>query len=520
MPLPTPEEVVGIKERAAPALLAVPGVVAVGLGSKEVGGDPTGQLVIKVYVRDKRPASELTPDELIPREIEGMPTDVVIGGDQILVSDPPGAVMRFHQIPDGTRYRPLTGGARIAPEGSNFQGTMGCLLRHTTDPNKVYALTCEHVIRVPDVSPVTAGTTKAGQPSGIDSCTDCCDDLIGTYAAGGRTVDRDEALVQLSPGMQWQAEIVEIGVVRGKHTVTPAEAQTGTYKVRKRGARTELTGGVISAVGAATANKNNVMIVRPNPNPSAGRDTVFFAYEIDSGSALVNEANEVVGLVYARDNVGLGYALPIDGVLSRFASVEALTVDVVTATTPGVVNTVPGAAMAALPPEVAPALAPHAFVEPETAARTQGAGGAVRPTLAPVGAWLAGTQPDLAAGVARVQQDLDRSRTGRMLIGLWLEHQQELLELVTRNRRVATVWHRSGAAALFQLMIRMLGRPDIALPPTVNGQPLAQCIDRLRDVLSRFASARLRADLQRIRDVLPDLGGLTYPEIIAALDHA
>jgi hypothetical protein len=42
-------------------------------------------------------------------------------------------------------------------------------------------------------------------------------------------------------------------------------------------------------------------------------------------------------------------------------------------------------------------------------------------------------------------------------------------------------------------------------------------VDRLHLALAGSASPRLRADLDRARAALPDLGGLTYPQIVAAL---
>src|ERR1035438_4719461 len=122
----TENEALAIKTRVAPQLLALPGVTAVGLGSKETGGRPTGELALKVFVTIKRPADQLTADELIPAEVDGLRTDVIQSGQRHLVADPPGAVI----TDDGedTRSRPLTGGRRIRREDSNYAGTVGCFL--------------------------------------------------------------------------------------------------------------------------------------------------------------------------------------------------------------------------------------------------------------------------------------------------------------------------------------------------------------------------------------------------------
>lgn len=511
---PSHERIAEVKQSVTGRLLAIPGVVMVGLGSKETGGAPTGELVIKVYVREKKPQGEVPAGELIPAQIDGVRTDVVLGGDIVPIAEPPGAVIRNDHT-DPNRYRPATGGSRIATQYSYSRGTAGCLLFHPGDPDQAYALTCMHVIAVKDVAPVTAGSTPVGQPSGVASFTKCCDDILGIYTGGGKSADRDEAVVKLRPGMQWVAEIAEIGPVHGKHTITTQEAGSGVYEVSKRGARTGLTGGVVSSLQATTNEADNLIVVMANPNPSAqGTETIFFAYEGDSGSALVNSDKEVTGLIWARDKIGLGYAYPIDHVLARLHTTEHLDLDVATATAPGQIHTVPGGALVPVPAELTRAVDAEAT---PAGADLAGAGpaGAV---LAPVGRpWFGATGAPPAQAFASVQRDLDGSAAGRLLTTLWLEHQAELTGLVDTNRRVTLAWHRGGGAALFQALLLMLARPGLALPRTLNGQPIGQCVRALHETLRRSASPRLRADLDRAHDLLPDFGGRTYSQIIAAL---
>jgi len=486
-----PDALLAIKDRAAAQLLQLPGVTAVGLGSKEVAGAMTGEPAIKVFVKVKRAPGDVPAGELIPAEIEGLPTDVVETGEITKVADPPGA-FPVPRDSESVRSRPLTGGRRIARQNGHSAGTMGCVLWDPADHGKAYALTNWHVVDDAAAGPLVVGASKVGQPTGEGSVTDCCNDLIGAYAGGGKDDDRDEALIRLDPGIQWVAEIEQIGTVPGKHALTQAEALPGTYKVRKRGARTQLTGGLVSALSASTHEAENIIIVNPNPNPAAtATDTVFFAYEGDSGSALVNDAREVIGLIDARDAAGHGYAFPIEHVLARLHAIEHIAVDVATATAAGTVHTVPGAAMVATPPELQPVLAPPGWLPP-------------RAVPAP----------------AFLQRDLDGSRVGRALITLWLDHQRELLALVNGNRRVALAWHRSGAGALFQTLIRMPSDPAIALPPTIDGRPLTECLDRVQAAFERDGSERLGRDLRAARRELPDVAGLTYPQIVAALDGA
>jgi len=522
--VPSDADVFHIKQRAEAALFAIPGVTAVGIGGRERDGRATGELVLKVYVDAKRPLEELAPAEVVPAEFEGLPTDVSVLPPEGTSTEVP---MGRAEVPiadaDDRRQRPLIGGSQIQSAVSGVgTGTLGGFLVDAADAAKVYALTNYHVLRSKSVHP-TVGTTKAGQPTNRDSSTRCCSAIVGTFAGGGEAV-RDAALVRLDPGTQWKAEILEIGAVRGTHTITVAEAATGTFAVRKRGARSGLTGGTVDSIGTTWTIEGqqftNLIVVRPTPDPSlpAGR-RIYFQQGGDSGALLVDDAAQVVGLMKAKGdvsaNVSVGAAIAIENVLNGFQTNEAITATVATATTTGVVNTVPGSAMVALPVEALALLDPAGDRYTPGGAQ-QGSQGV--PIRVPVGSETfgdLGLEPRLA--LARVQRDLDRSETGRFLICLWLGHQDELLRLINENRRVAAVWHRSGASALVGLLARMVGQPEVALPETLHGHPVRRTLEQMREVLLRFGSPRLRADLERAQDALPDPGGRTYPQLIAAL---
>jgi hypothetical protein len=515
--VPSDEELEAARGRAVELLAALPGVHAVGVGSKEVGGTPTSEPVIKVFVTRKLPMDEIPAAERIPETIDGIRTDVVETGEVHLIAAPPGANRPADSDHgDEARYRPLIGGSAIAPDGATHAGTMGCLVWNTSDHGQAWGLTCYHVIAPADIPAPVAGTTEVGQPT-TGSCSGCCQGTFGKYAAGNRvaplsgTPDRDEALVRLDPGMQWKADIIGIGAggadgqVTGTHAVTTQEASSATYAVRKRGKRTQLTGGIVSALASGPTIPDNVLIINPNPAPSSG--TSFFGFGGDSGSAVINDTGQVVGLLYSRDDAGHGYALMIGGVLSRLAADlgAGVTLDVATAPAAGVVNTIPGAAMVAVPAEVVSALTR----EPVAASRA--------PVLAPAGRWALPEPPPVSFD--HVERDLDRSPSGRRLTALWREHRAELSRLVNTNRRIATTWHRSGAAAIFQLLVRMAVDPGVRMPETVNGQPLAACVEQVHAMLARSASPGLREDLDRIRAWLPDVAGLTYPQILQTLDR-
>ena len=68
------ERIRKIKKRVEADLLKIPGVTGVDVGRKIVGGRKTDTLAIRVYVEKKRDVPKI---ELIPSEIEGIPTDVI-----------------------------------------------------------------------------------------------------------------------------------------------------------------------------------------------------------------------------------------------------------------------------------------------------------------------------------------------------------------------------------------------------------------------------------------------------------
>ncbi|HYT77206.1 MAG TPA: hypothetical protein VEL79_20790 [Vicinamibacterales bacterium] len=314
-------EYFAIKDRAANRLLAIPHVNLVGIGGRERNGQPTGEVVIKVFVTRKRPAAELPPDEVIPSEIEGVPTDVVEMGPAKPLATVPGAANPIATTLDGTHVDPLQGGMEIAIE-AGFKGTLGCILRDRDDGSAVYGLTNHHVVAVDGN---ISFSRRVLQPSAPPDTTF---DPIGIVSAGGDDRYRDAAAIRLQVDLKWLPAIREIGFVRGTHDITVAEAKTQTYPVRKRGARTKLTGGVVIAINAdgsiGHTSRKNATVIRPNSDPANPTAEVAFAWEGDSGSVVVNDDNEIVALVYSSDRPGgvslfmNAIATPIGVVLDRF----------------------------------------------------------------------------------------------------------------------------------------------------------------------------------------------------------
>jgi hypothetical protein len=58
-------------------LMRYPNVVGVSEGVRMRGGRPTGEASLVVYVERKIPRDQLGEDELLPRQVDGVPVDVV-----------------------------------------------------------------------------------------------------------------------------------------------------------------------------------------------------------------------------------------------------------------------------------------------------------------------------------------------------------------------------------------------------------------------------------------------------------
>jgi hypothetical protein len=509
------DALIELKDRAAALLFAVPGVTAVGLGGRERAGRPTGEIVLKVFVARKRPARELTPGELLPERFESLGVDVdemsesiPVAGETGPAPPEPGSPATSEGDSDEADIRPgaLKGGIALQFALSGVsKGTLGCFLVDPADPNKVYALTAFHVAKNERGFGPDAGSTKVGHPDSQDGPTKCCQHVIGRFAAGDVDPVRDAAVIRLDPGIQWLAEITGLGLVTGSDSVTVGSVAPLTYQVRKRGIRTGITGGTLLSTSTTVVEKHpvtqhsvsigNVMVIRPNLNAGVRADgDLFFADQRDSGSALVNDRNKVVGLIFGRAASGPrfnAHAVSISAVLQRFATLEHLTLQVAAATQLGQVHTVPGTP----PSPAAPGLASVASMMSVASEQTA----------------------STADAFGRVGDDLGASPAGRALRALWTEHGTELLELVNTRRRVTLAWHRDGGPALTQSLIRAATDPGARIPVTTAGRPPMERLARIHAVLRANASPGLRSALDDALTGLPDPAGLTYDQFLTAL---
>lgn len=347
---------------------------------------------------------------------------------------------------------------------------------------------------------------RAGQPenSFCSKCCWCCNDRIGRVL-NARLV-ADMAIIQLDPGVKYKAEILQTGIVKGDHDVTDAEAIGGTYAVTKRGRTTRFTRGAIAALhtdGQIEANLirddgtrgnlfhrhySNVMIVVPDASAKftkEGKEVLIFGDEGDSGSAIVNSSNEIVGLFFGgapRPNGDhWGLATPIHDVLQQ------LDLSLEIASAPDVVKTVPA---------------------PVSASAVNADSGAAQP-LAPV--------PMQRTKLREMERQIRSTPAGEKYAHLVRRHFPEAQAIISKNRRMAAIWTRNGGPQILQGLINTVQSPEQAIPSQINGKPVTECFTGIQQAFIRYGSQELAADLREHGPALTQLAGLTYPQALDML---
>jgi hypothetical protein len=277
-------------------LLRIPGVVEVGVGSKEVDGVATEELAFRVYVNEKLPESSLPSEEVIPKTIGGFPTDVIKKYD-------PVPLIGFDDEDDWKNYDTKAGGMRIGSEDGGGTGTLGCFCRLKSD-NSVVFLSNHHVL--------FSGSAKVGsgvgQPNHKESCCCTCNE-IGQVLDGDQPLDC--AIAKLNTDVTFAAKVRRIkkadGTTENPGFIDTEQAAVHMDEVWKVGARTGLTRGKMTQVLPH-------IIITPDP------PFTKIADHGDSGSVVVNfGTNHVVGLLWAINVEGgpLGLAKPIMPVVTR-----------------------------------------------------------------------------------------------------------------------------------------------------------------------------------------------------------
>lgn len=302
---------------------------AVGVGYKDVEGKTSKQLCVRVHVAQKLPKSLIPPQNLIPPEIDGIPTDVVESPPAYMMAPRKKSSSRATAKSATTvsnprqKIRPILGGISAA-QFEVTAGTIACLcrsVRHGDDPEQLYLLSNNHIFA--NVNKAQIGD-EIYQQSSMDEGT--VDDTVAhltrfvPLGLNSSDVNRvDCAIAAIADGIDYSTEIASIGKLTGT-----AEAKVG-LKVRKHGRTTSLTHGKITDIDydATVGMDHHDSSVKAVFHHQIRIQQLEWAEPVglggDSGSLIVQSSSQkAIGLYFAGPQSGsYGVANQIDHVLSE-----------------------------------------------------------------------------------------------------------------------------------------------------------------------------------------------------------
>ena len=430
-----------VRQQAEEALMKIPGVIAVGVGLKEVKGRIERVPCFKVTVTEKKAKSVLKKNELIPPEIFGFKTDITEPTIGTAIAN------------DSKNYRPLIGGSQIEGSGSSSsKGTLGCFATRNSD-NKIVILSAWHVMVG---SPDAIDGDRVGQPTHSGCCSCCSSNEIGKVTDGRlRTDNLDVAIALLDgqdsdtiPDMRFLNEVLEIGAVAGSTNPLPME----TVFVRGR-ASGKLIRGQITHDNVPHSTQyeyyDNIIINRVGQfevTPTGG--DIDYIIKGDSGSVSVNEHNQVVLLNFstvAANHTGYG---------SNIKTIETvLGIRVLDSSFHGSVAGNEGVLL-----------------------RSGGNPSAVK---------------SLSESLAELETELRTSREGLRILELFKIHRTELLNLVRHKREVMVAWNRYQGPAYLAHIAKYIRRDDKPVPEQIKGISMPSLLLKMTAVLQRNGSPEL-----------------------------
>jgi hypothetical protein len=475
------EELARLHREAEEELGRYPGVVGVAYGEKRRGGEPTGEVGFCVYVREKKPLDQLTPEETLPTEYKGIPVDV----DRVPEARP------IAECQDRDIHSPLIGGITISnlnpvPAGGYEVGTLGCFatLDGVDPPENVVALTNHHValaqgaaegdtIYQPKKVPLPTGELavdlgnknpigkieRAGAEGNVrfaypneaqdDYFVDCSSVRINISMSSWCDTNCGESIRNEIRGLNVLGAnaIVDVARVVQQDIPTPPDAYT-VVKVGSRSSRTEAR--VTRLNVPMLHGEKNVIEITAIANNCEGN--LMFADHGDSGSALINADAKLIALVFAIDTAtpSLTYACHIHPVLDQL-KVTAITNQ--------------------HPPDP-------------------------RVTRSDADVVVDGRPSQARA----LREKLHGSDEGRRIAAIVEEHRHEVVRLVNTNRRVTVAWRSNHGPAFLNRAIANARDPAVAIPREIEGvdrEALLRAMDR---ALAEHGSASLRAVLDENRD--------------------
>jgi hypothetical protein len=287
-----------IKARKGAWLRGFPNVTGIGVGLKEVGGKPTKQVAVRVYVSKKVPRRQLSPEHVLPEQIEGVLLDVI--EDRFYAHAPADHKVRHPLLKGGVSIGNLLLGGSGTLAASVFDNISGQQMILSNWHVLCGRFDCQ--VGEPIIQPGTGG----GDPG-------TGGDVIARLARWALTDEIDAAVAFLSGHRFCTDELFELGRI----STEPGVAQL-SMTVSKSGRTTGATMGTITDLSAdVTVNYGPGIGHRELRDQLIIQDGNEVSLPGDSGSLWVDSVGRAVGLNFAGNLDGTrGIANPIAAVLS------------------------------------------------------------------------------------------------------------------------------------------------------------------------------------------------------------
>ena len=365
----------------------------------------------------------------------------------------------------------LMAGASIGNRNSGSEeGTIACFgkLRST---GQAVLLSANHVIFADGATPTIAiGSPNAG------SCRSCCPknlvadaSLAGAFGTVGATY-LDCAIAVLRAGVTGINQVSGLkgkardgsdaaGFLKGTHAAVDNERVTVATK------RGLITGSVFSSSSDVHTSPTDVQKAQivVQTDPQFAEDVVSGTG--DSGSAVINQFNEVIGLMHSRAVKGGSISIATDLIVASpiQAVMDKLGIDI---------------------PSASPT--PHSS-------------GSLREEVPAIG-----PEPELL----RLQQLVLKSGAGALLHEAGQRHGPEVISLVHHCRPVTVAWHRSQGPAWAAHLINSARDPAYRVPDHVDGITQDMLLRRMAAELIKHGSEALRRDIDQQGPMVIGLAGI------------
>lgn len=280
---------------AAP-LKAAQNVVGVGVGSKFSEGVETATPCVRFYVGQKIGKDALAAKDLLPADIDGVPTDVIVTGKFRMLDTAADNKKRRRPIRPGVSI-----GFKFPPPKDGFvmAGTLGAIV----SKGKFYVLSNNHVLSENGLVALGAPIFQPGLLDGGNEATDQIAKLTKFIAIKGTGFNKvDCAIAELLAATKVNSQAMpRVGALK---SAVPIMAAVG-MNVEKTGRTTGYTQGAVFDISADvnvgyedkngnefSASFDNQIIVTSTPG--------MFSAAGDSGSLIVDRATKrATGLLFA-----------------------------------------------------------------------------------------------------------------------------------------------------------------------------------------------------------------------------